>query len=442
MKNADFVKSTTWTLVTRLLIMGLTFLIGVVMARVLGPTDLGAFSVALVVPSLVSLFLQFGLGVANVYFIGRKKYPADVLLGNALTLSLITSVLVLPLYLLLIPFLLRTVAVGVQVEVLVLIGLSIPLALIGGHLSYIFLGLQDIQEYNLLKLVRNGSTLLFLVVFVLILRLGVTGAVVAMVLAWTLMVVRGLWAMRRVVAVRLLWNWLVLKDCLRLGIKGYLANLFQFFNYRLDVLLLSFFMGVTAVGIYAVAVAATEVLWYVPEAVATVLFPRTAGTSEEEARSFTPMVSRAVFPWTLALGVLLALLSYPVVILVFGGQYAAAVLPLRLLLPGVVMLSLSKVLSSDLGGRGLLLYNTLSSLVGLIATVALDTLLIPRWGINGAAVASSISYTLSTLLVLVLYIRVSGNIMWDILVPQRSDWRIYRTGWTHLSGLISRGDEH
>jgi O-antigen/teichoic acid export membrane protein len=442
MKNADFVKSTTWTLVTRLLIMGLTFLIGVVMARVLGPTDLGAFSVALVVPSLVSLFLQFGLGVANVYFIGRKKYPADVLLGNALTLSLITSVLVLPLYLLLIPFLLRTVAVGVQVEVLVLIGLSIPLALIGGHLSYIFLGLQDIQEYNLLKLVRNGSTLLFLVVFVLILRLGVTGAVVAMVLAWTLMVVRGLWAMRRVVAVRLLWNWPVLKDCLRLGIKGYLANLFQFFNYRLDVLLLSFFMGVTAVGIYAVAVAATEVLWYVPEAVATVLFPRTAGTSEEEARSFTPMVSRAVFPWTLALGVLLALLSYPVVILVFGGQYAAAVLPLRLLLPGVVMLSLSKVLSSDLGGRGLLLYNTLSSLVGLIATVALDTLLIPRWGINGAAVASSISYTLSTLLVLVLYIRVSGNIMWDILVPQRSDWRIYRTGWTHLSGLISRGDEH
>ena len=436
MKSPDFLRSTTWTLATRLLIMGLTFLIGVVMARFLGPTDLGAFSVALVVPALVSLFLQFGLGVANVYFIGRKKYPVDVLLGNALTLSLITSVLVLPLYLLLIPFLLRTVAVGVQSEVLVLIGVSIPLALIGGHISYIFLGLQDIQEYNLLKLVRNGSTLLFLVFFVLILRLSVMGAVIAMTLAWTLMVVRGLWALRRVATVRLLWNWPVLKDCLRLGIKGYLANLFQFFNYRLDVLLLSFFMGVAAVGIYATAVATAEVLWYVPEAVATVLFPRTAGTSEEEARSFTPMVSRTVFPWTLVWGILLALLSYPVVILVFGGRYAAAVRPLQLLLPGVVMLSLSKVLSSDLGGRGLLLYNTLSSLVGLIATVALDLLLIPRWGINGAAVASSISYTLSTLLVLVLYVRVSGNSVGSVLIPGQSDLDSYRVCWSRVSEAL------
>lgn len=442
MKSPDFVTSTTWTLATRLLIMGLTFLIGVVTARVLGPTDLGAFSVALVVPALVSLFLQFGLGIANVYFIGRKKYSADVLLGNALTLSLITSALVFPLYLSLIPFLLRTVAVGVQSEVLVLIGISIPLALIGGHMSYIFLGLQDIQEYNLLKVVRNGSTLLFLVVFVLILRLGVMGAVIAMTIAWALMVARGFWALRRVVTVRLLWNWPVLKNCLKLGIKGYLANLFQFFNYRLDVLLLSLFMGMTAVGIYTTAVVAAEVLWYVPEAVATVLFPRTAGISEEEARSFTPMVSRTVFPWTLALGVLLALLSYPAVILVFGGRYAAAVLPLQLLLPGVVMLSLSKVLSSDLGGRGLLLYNTLSSLVGLIATVALDLLLIPRWGINGAAVASSISYTLSTLLVLILYFRVSGNSIRDVLIPKRSDRRVYRAGWTHLSGLLSRREEH
>ena len=422
--------------------MLLTFVIGIVAARSLGPAGLGAFSVALVVPALVSLFLQFGLGVANVYFIGRKKYPVDVLLGNALTLGLITSALVLPLYLLLIPFLLRTVAVRVQSEVLVLIGVSIPLALIGGHISYIFLGLQDIREYNRLKLVRNGSTLLFLVFFVLILRLSVMGAVVAMVLAWALMVVRGLWALRRVVTVRLLWNWPVLKDCLRLGIKGYLANLFQFFNYRLDVLLLSFFMGVTAVGIYTTAVATAEVLWYMPEAAATVLFPRTAGTSEEEARSFTPMVSRTVSPWTLAWGILLALLSYPVVILVFGGQYAAAVRPLQLLLPGVVMLSLGKVLASDLGGRGLLLYNTISSLVGLIATVALDLLLIPRWGINGAAVASSISYALTTLLVLGLYIHVSGNNIRDVLIPKRSDWRVYRTGWAHLSGLLSWKGEH
>ena len=437
MKNPDFVKSTTWTLATRLLIMLLTIVTGVVAARSLGPAGLGAFSEALVVPSLVSLFLQFGIGLANVYFIGREKYPADVLLGNALAVSVVTSLIVLPLYFALLPFLLRTIAVGVEPIILVMIGGAIPLALVARHLLYIFLGVQNIQEYNRLRLVRSGSNLLLILVFVVVLRMGVVGAVLAMMLGWFSMVLRGFWTLRKMMPVRLVWNRQVLKDCLGLGMKGYLANLFQFFNYRLDVLLLSFFLGVTAVGVYATAVTAVEVLWYVPEAVATVLFPRTASTCNEEARSFTPAVSRNVFALTWIMGMLLALLSYPVVIIVFGERYEGSVFALQLLLPGVIALSLSKVLSSDLAGRGFLLYNTLSSFVGLVATVVFDIVLIPHWGINGAAVASSISYFLSTLVVLGLYLRVSGNSIGNVLIPKRADRLLYLTFWSRVSGLLS-----
>lgn len=433
MNSQDFLKGTTATLVTRLVIMGLTFLIGVLTARSLGPTDLGAFSIALVVPALISLFLQFGLGPANVYFLGQNRYPVDVLLGNALTLSLITSVLVLPLYWLALPLLLETVAVGVQPIVLLLIGLSIPPALVGGHLSNLFLGMQDISEFNLLKLVRNGATLLFVVVLVLILQMGVMGAVLSMMLAWGLMLARGFWALRGRVRVHLTWNWPVLKNCLGLGGQGYLANLFQFFNYRLDVLLLSFFLGVTALGLYTTAVAAVEVLWYIPEAVATVLLPRTARSSENEARSFTPLVSRTVFCGTLVFGVVLGILSYPLVIVLFGEEYARSVAPLRLLLPGVIMLALSKVLTSDLGGRGLLLYNTLASLIGLVATMVFDVLLIPRWGISGAAVASSVSYGLTAVAVLVFYMRVSGTGLSEVLLPTRSDLRSCYNGLIRLA---------
>jgi O-antigen/teichoic acid export membrane protein len=436
MKAFSFVKSTASTLITRLIIMGLAFFVGIVAARSLGPTDLGAFSISLALPALVSLFLQFGLGVANVYFLGKREYPADVLLGNALTVSLVTSALVLPLYLLLIPVLQGTVAAGIQSGVLILIGLSIPLALISGHLSYIFLGFQNIGEYNLLKLIRQGSTLILLVIFVVLLGMGVMGAVAAMTLAWGFMVLRGLWAIRDSVSVRLVWNWPVLKSCLGLGVKGYLANLFQFFNYRLDILLLSLFMGVTPVGLYTTAVLAAEILWYVPEAVATVLFPKTASASASEARAFTPLVSRTVFLMTLGLAVLLALLSYPVVVTMFGMQYEDSVMPLKLLLPGVVLLSLAKVLASDLGGRGLLLYNTLGSLTGLIATVILDLLLIPRWGINGAAIASSISYGLSSSVILFFYFRASGNGLRDVLLPRYTDWAFYRVGWNQVHSLL------
>ncbi len=429
MKSSGFLKGTVSTLVTRLLIMGLTSLTGVVAARALGPADLGAFTVALAVPMLFSLFLQFGVGIANVYYMGQKKYPAEVLLGNALTLSLITSAVTLPVYLALVPLLSRTVAIGIQPLALVIVGFSIPAALVGGHLSFIFLGLQDVEEYNWLRLIRNGGTLILLIMFILLFDLRVIGALLAVNLAWLAMVARGFWALRGRVKVRLAWDWEVLWDCLKLGVKGYLANLFQFFNYRLDVLLLSLFMGVGTVGLYATAVAAAEALWYLPEAVGTVLFPKIAFSTAEEASSFTPVVARLVFSLTLVLGLVLGVLSYPLVTWVFGADYAGSVPALRLLLPGAIALSLAKVLSSDLGGRGLLWYNTLAALSGLAATVVLDLLLIPRWGINGAAVASCVSYTLNTLVVLTLYLRVSGGQLTKLFIPARRDWNLCVATW-------------
>jgi len=441
MKAPGFIKSTVSTLATRLLIMVLASLIGIVAARALGPADLGAFTVALALPALVSLFLQFGLGMANVYYMGQGKYPVDVLLGNALSLSLITSGIAVPVYIALIPLLTRTVAAEIEPGVLMLVGLSIPPALVGGHLSFILLGLQDIQEYNLLRLIRNGGTLILLILFILVFQMRVMGAVLAVTLAWTVMVVRAFWALRGKVRIRLTWNWEILRECLKLGAKGYLGNLFQFFNYRLDVLLLGFFMGVTAVGLYATAVAAAEALWYLPEAVGTVLFPRIALSSSEEASSFTPVVTRSVFFLTLIFGVIMCALSYPLITVLFGANYEDSVSPLRLLLPGVVILSISKVLSSDLGGRGLLLYNTLAALSGLAATVALDLILIPRFGINGAAIASSVSYSLNTVVVLCAYVNASGKPLVQVLIPQPADLKIYFRLWDRLSGAaFLKGD--
>ena len=439
MKPFGFLRSATSTLAINVAMMVLNGAMGVIAARALGPEGLGTFAIAMLIPNLASLFLQLGIGMATVYFMGQKKYPADVLAGNVLSVSIVTSVIVLPVYVLCIPFLQRTVAVGIDADALVLIGASIPFALISRHLLYIFLGLQHIDGYNQLRVLRAAANLVLLVVAVIVLGMGATGAVWSVTLGWLIMALYGLWALRKVISVRLYWSGDVLRDCLKLGLQGFLSNLFQFFNYRLDVLILSFFLGVTAVGIYSTAVTIAEMLWYVPEAIATVLFPKTAASSTEELRSFTPIVTRNVFVFTLLTSILMAAFSYPVVTIIFGGRYVDSVLPLQLLLPGVVLLSVNKVLASDLAGRGLLLYNTVASLVGLFATVVLDVVLIPLWGISGAAVASSVSYILSTLVVLVLYVRVSGNRPREVLIPEAADRDLFRTIWRRFLGLFPVG---
>jgi O-antigen/teichoic acid export membrane protein len=436
MKAVDFVKNAATTLLTRVVVMALTFLTGVVAARALGPKGVGAFSLAILFPLLVSLVFQFGLGAANIYFIGHGTYPVETILANSLSVSLITSVVIVPLYLALIPLLQRTVAGEIDPAGLRLVAVAFPLALIGGHLSNVFLGLHRVQEYNFLNLIRNGSMLVLILLFVVVFHAGVMGALAAMCIAWALMVARGFWALRGSVRVRLGIDWPVLADCLALGVKGYLANLFQFFNYRLDVLIVSYFLGITQVGLYTTAVAAGEMLWYTPEAIATVLFPRTASASPEEARTFTPLVSRQVFAPTLVIGILLAVFSRPVILLIFSGAYSESISTLRLLLPGVILLALGKVLAGDLAGRGLLLYNTIGSCAALIATVICDLLLIPRLGINGAAIASSVSYALTTGVLLFFYTRVSGNRLADLVVPRVADWRLYHEYFQRFYGVL------
>jgi Na+-driven multidrug efflux pump len=63
------------------------------------------------------------------------------------------------------------------------------------------------------------------------------------------------------------------------------------------------------------------------------------------------------------------------------------------LLPGVILLGSAKVLTNEMVGRGYPQYNSINAGIAFILTVMFDLILIPRLGVLGAALASSISYT-------------------------------------------------
>jgi Na+-driven multidrug efflux pump len=99
---------------------------------------------------------------------------------------------------------------------------------------------------------------------------------------------------------------------------------------------------------------------------------------------------------------------------------------LRILLPGVVTLSIAKVLSGDLSGRGMPMYSTRAAIVALCLNVPLNFLLIPKWGISGAALASTISYSIQAAVLLYYFVNISPNGVFDTLVIKREDFQVYR----------------
>ena len=209
------------------------------------------------------------------------------------------------------------------------------------------------------------------------------------------------------------------RDGRAFALKSWLANTVTMLSLRQDMLLLAALAGAREVGIYSIAVTAAELAWYVPNAlqnVATVKFA--AGGDETE---LVERMNRSVWPFTLAFAVCVFAVAAPLIPLVYGGVFSASVLPLLLLLPGIVATSMSTSLSAWLTGRGHPQEPAIANGANMAINLVANLILAPRFGAAGAALASTISYSVGTAVIVWRFHARTGARVLDILVPRPAD---------------------
>jgi O-antigen/teichoic acid export membrane protein len=202
------------------------------------------------------------------------------------------------------------------------------------------------------------------------------------------------------------WHRDVIKPFLSFGLRGYVANILQFFNNRLDVFIVNFFLGPAAVGIYAVSYGIAELIWNFPNAINFVLFPRIASERGQSKNNLTGQILILSVILTSIGAIILALIGQFLISLLYGNAFQEAYYPLLALLPGVILLGAAKVLTAEILGRGYPQYNSIISGLGLAVTIAGDLIMIPRFGVMGAAVSSSLSYTVILIMSVGFYLKV------------------------------------
>jgi O-antigen/teichoic acid export membrane protein len=217
-------------------------------------------------------------------------------------------------------------------------------------------------------------------------------------------------------------RWDALREQIRYGAQGQIANLAQLFNYRLDQFLVAAFVSRAGVGQYAVAVGLAESVWWLSSSVALVLMPRLTEMSREEANETVPVACRMTLLASVLASVALVAVSPLAIDVLFGDEFSPAQWPLVLLMPGIVAASATRVLGSYLFSQGRIIYNTYSTFIALGLTIALDPLLIPSLEVEGAAIASSIAYTASLVATMYWYGRVSGGSVSEALVFRAGDF--------------------
>lgn len=428
-KMTSISKNIAITFSSQILIFALAFIASIILARALGPTGRGIYALIILVPAVMLKFGSLGIEAANVYFTGSKQYEVKDIISNSLISALLLGLTLMLLfwgasYLNIFQNFLNSNQI--DSVLLWLVVLTVPFSLMFGFLNSIILGKEEIVKYNKINIFHNFLRLITIIVFLVILKQGILGAVVSHVLAvvgGTLFVIL---LIRKIGKITLCYKLRLFKDSTVYGLKAYFGNIIQFFNYRLDMFLVAIFLDPAAVGFYSIAVGVAETFWMLPGAITAVLFPRISSLNSAEANKLTPRVARHTFFIIFAFSLILALLAKPLIKILFGSLFLPSVMPLLILLPGIIALGGAKTLTADLAGRGKPQFGTYASFVSLAVNIPLNLWLIPKWGISGAAFSSSVAYILSTLIVIIAFIKISKKSWADILLIKKQDFYDYR----------------
>ncbi|MHA6195192.1 lipopolysaccharide biosynthesis protein [Pseudomonas wadenswilerensis] len=421
MSRGHYLRHLALSMGTKLAMIALRLLRNVLLARLLGPSERGLFALLSSLPDLIAAATSGGLNSAIGYQAAQQRN-----LGLLLTQVLVYGCLLAGLLTLACLAVLR--GFGIQLEVTEQLGLLAWLLLLAVPLSVLKSGLLTLHNatgavgaFNALRLSESlVPLLLFLAFYLLWPQAALPAALASWLLGLGLVVVLGLLWLRRGRQLRLCWDRSGQRELLAYSAKSHPDLLFQQVILRSDYLFIGALLGSTALGHYAMATAAAELLLIVPEAVTTPLMKRLLQQDEGMAH-ITPLALRLTATVMLGACLGMALIGEWLIVTLFGAAYQPAYPALLALLPGLFGLCYASILRLDLLGKNRPGAVSLMMGVGAALNLLLNVLLIPRHGIVGAALASSIAYLVVTLAMLVLYCRLSGVAWWRTLIVLPAD---------------------
>lgn len=425
--RGGFLFNVNLVFLSQIAIYGFAFGLRVVLARGLGDSGLGTYSLFFVGILVAGGIANLGVGLGNIYFLNKSRFEYRTLLSNSLVVIFWTGVAGWA-------FVLAWAAIYgrdlfIKGDAYWLWGLALP-AVIGYTIltSFLhgrsrFVGLQTIA-------IGQGGLALALVTGLDIageLRVGTAVA------AWTASFLAADFVCLLLLGVRQIDIATVVRpqmealgEQVRYGVQGQMANMAALFNYRLDQFLVAAFVSTAGVGHYTVAVGLSESVWWISSAVSLVMLPRLTAMTPESAQEVTPLVCRNTFLISVVAGAGLIAVSPVAIPVLFGDEfYPDSFLPLVLLMPGIVAASAQRVLGSYLFSQGKVIYNTYASIIALVVSIGLDFIAVPLFEVSGAAAMSSVAYTCALIATLYWYRQVSGGSVWAALVPHLDDRRHY-----------------
>ena len=386
------VSATLWTVGSSAVVLALHLVTGILTARLLlasGRGELGAIQSWMMAAAVIG---AFGYGEASSWFVAQRRFRDDEVLSTTAMVTAVSATTTIAVAVALVPFGFRAqsasaveLARWASVWILPLMMVNTAERMLSGRAAFAHLALIRVAAPLLALIGLVGIALGGRMSVGAALGVQIGSFAFAATIAAVVLVMLSGWARPRL---------RVAGEGLSYGLRAYGNTLGALITTRLDLIMLPVFVLASQIGLYVVAVSAASVVMPLFGQLGQVVFPIAAGASATDA---IPIVIRATRLVLLAAGttaLALGLVASLALGLVYGPEFAAAATPMRVLLPGLVCWAAAGIAASGLKAIGLPGRASIGQVVGIAVTVPGLLIAIPRWGILGAAVVSSVAYGL------------------------------------------------
>ena len=365
----------------------ISFLLFVVIARYLGAVGLGKYAFAISFTGMFIVLSEFGLGTLAVRDVSADRNLGPRYISNIALLKFVLSILA---FVMVFGLVLILGYPAETVKIVVLVSLAVFLPSAAGGMRWYF---QVEQKLEYESFLNTTNSVLFLVLGIgaLMLGGGVLGVAFSQALVGiTILLLSWLIVQNRFIKFKFEFNLPLWKKLLAKAFPFALMAICTSLYLNADTVLLSFFKGNTVVGWYNASNRLIQAGKMVPVVVMPAVFPAMAACFKSSRKEFDDLIEKALvfmFLVALPLSLLITVLADKITLLLYGKEFAPAVLSLRILVWGMFGMFFSSVLGGALICANYQNRNTGITAIGLGTSIILNFAMVSRLGHIGTSLA-------------------------------------------------------
>lgn len=393
-KKSAFFHDILHSFFSRGLSLGLGFLVTILITRNFSVEVFGEYSFLISIAMTCFQFAHLGFSSANTYYIVHNKKLLPFLLANTQILGLVVGFITL-----IVLLILNMIYFHREVGLIIVTAFMVPFLVITELNRGLLTGLEKIKTANYLDLLSKFLYTI-MVISVIVYFQSIWSLIFAYVMQMFIYSSTSFYNLFKKAKNKLKPSIHLFKKTSNYSIRIYLTLFLAFLVLKIDIYFIEYFMGNKPLGIYSLGATLATHLILIINVIIPLLLPKLATINDTNKR--IKKLKNIIF-YALILLVLINLGFYFLgkwfIVLVFGDKYLESVIIIQILLMATSVLSLETILAQYYAFIGKIKFLIYYWVITLLLNIILNYLWIPKYGIEGAAWASFISYSLILVLV-------------------------------------------